>query len=105
MTQAPGRLSVLQAESAVLDARIMTRKDMFQEALNGFFEPLSKNYAGRSFFSFVWVFFPPWPCQKTCRVLAPQRGIKPVPPPVGVWSCKHWSTRELQGGLSLGHTS
>ena len=57
MTQAPGRLSVLQVESTVLDARIMTRKDMFLEALNGFFEPLSKNYAGGSFFSFVWDFF------------------------------------------------
>ena len=59
MTQAPGRLSVLQVESTGLDARIMTREDMFLEALNGFFEPLSKNYARRSFLSFVWVFFSP----------------------------------------------
>lgn len=48
----------------------------------------------------VWVFFSPWLCQKTCRVLAPNEGSN-LYPPVEVWSCKHWSTRELQGGLSL----
>ena len=61
MTQTPGRLSVLEVESSLLDARIMTMEDVFLEALNGFFEPLSKNYARRSFFSFIWVvlFFSP----------------------------------------------
>ena len=75
MTQAPGRLSVLRVESTVLDARIMTRKDMFLEALNGFFEPLSKNYAGRSFFSFVWDFFFPMAMPEDSQDLSsPMRG-------------------------------
>ena len=30
----------------------------------------------------------------TCRNLVPQSGIKPVPPALGAWSLKHWTTRK-----------
>ena len=36
-----------------------------------------------------------------CRVLVPQRGIKPVPPAVEAWGLNHWTSREVPGGLSL----
>ena len=44
------------------------------------------------FFSFFFLF---WPQQEACRILAPQPGIKPVPPAVEAQSPNHWTAREV----------
>ena len=41
------------------------------------------------FFSFLF-----WPSCEAC--LVPWPGIEPMPPELGVWSLKHWTTREFQ---------
>ena len=30
-----------------------------------------------------------------CGILVPQPGIEPMPPALGQWSLKHWTTREI----------
>ena len=30
-----------------------------------------------------------------CKILVPQKGIKPAPPAVEAWSVNHWTTREV----------
>ena len=40
-------------------------------------------------------FFFFWPRCVACGILVPRPGIEPVPPPLGVWSLNHWTTREV----------
>lgn len=45
-------------------------------------------------FSFLFIF---WPHRAVCGNLAPQLGIKPVPPAVKVWNLNLWTIRKVPG--------
>ena len=38
---------------------------------------------------------------KACGILAPQPGIKPLPPALEARSLNHWTTREVPGNVNL----
>ena len=40
-------------------------------------------------------FFFFWPCSMACRILVPQRRIKPMPPALEMQSLNHWTAREV----------
>ena len=52
------------------------------------------------FFCFGLVFFF-WPHRAACRILVPQRGIKPTPPAVEAQSLNGWTAREVPADKHL----
>ena len=44
-----------------------------------------------------WYTFFFWPHRVECRILVPQAGIEPVPPPLRTQSLNHWTAREVPG--------
>ena len=42
-----------------------------------------------------------WPCPAACRILAPQPGIKGLPPAVEAWSLIHWTPCEAKVAIWL----